>query len=87
MSQEDDRKSECSNDPSGGGGGGGGEVGIRGLLSIDRRILGVLWLPIGDFLGKKIWQVFFCVWLQIGRDFRDKSRMYYASKIRSRLVS
>ena len=28
----------------------------------------------------------FCVWLQLGSDFRDKSRMYYASKIRSRLV-
>ena len=29
----------------------------------------------------------FCVWLQLGRDFRDKSRMYYAHvKIKSRLV-
>ena len=65
--------------------------GIRGLLSIfsdgdDRRILGVLQFPEGDFFGRKIWQVFFLVWLQLGGDFRDKSRLYYASKIRSRLV-
>ena len=48
--------------------------------------MGVLQFPEGDFFGRKIWQVFFLVWLQLGRDFRDKSRLYCASKIRSRLV-
>ena len=38
------------------------------------------------FFGSENLASIVCVWLQIGRDFRDKSRMYYASKIRPRLV-